>query len=145
MSVRALITAFLLTLACASAAMAEPERLEWLPYPDGATWKQITDQNDGETHWWHEFIHNDQDVETYKDILSGQEFPGGRDPSAFINGIFARMTPACETMKVNGPKTGTEGGFAVAYAQIYCGRQKGKDFGVNLFVKAIDGGDAFFS
>ena len=48
-------------------------------------------------------------------------------------------------MRVAGPTTRlTEGGRNVAYAQVRCGRQNGKPFGLAIFFKAIAGEDALY-
>jgi hypothetical protein len=51
---------------------------------------------------------------------------------------------ACDALRVNGPKTGTENGYPVAYGQIYCSHQKGTSFDVTIFVKAIGGHDGLY-
>ena len=46
---------------------------------------------------------------------------------------------------MNGGQDRREGGYTVAYAQIYCSRQKGEAFGVNMFFKVIKGERAMYS
>lgn len=129
------------------AAQAAPERLVMLRYP-GAPWKQITDKRDpARGAWNHESIPADQTVDTFTDIISDQGYPwlAGADPAAFLKGIFARAPASCDGVRVAGPFARTEGGFKVAYGQLYCGQQHGKPFGVITFYKAISGDAALYS
>jgi hypothetical protein len=129
----------------AGAAFAAGERLVVGAYP-GAPWKRITDKQ-GPNGWIHEQIPASQKVEGFADILTDQGFVAarGRDPAAFLKTIFGQVGGACEAVRVSGPIAQTEGGFRVAYGQVYCGRQKGTNFGVVIFYKVIGGDEALYS
>jgi hypothetical protein len=43
-----------------------------------------------------------------------------------------------------GPTHQTENGYPVAYAQIYCGHQKGTTIDVDIFLKAMGGHDGMY-
>jgi hypothetical protein len=128
-------------------AHAGPERLVMPPYP-GAPWKQITDKRDpARGAWNHESIPAGQTVEGFTDIISDQGYPwlAGQDPVAFLKGLYARFPTSCDGVRVSGPFARTEGGFKVAYGQVYCGQQHGKPFGVATFYKVISGDKALYS
>ena len=130
--------------AMASAAMAA-ERLVLAPYPAATQWKQVTNRVSG-LQFLREQIPANQAIDSYRDILTAQSFPQQRgvDPSTYMRTVFQGVAGACDGVRVNGPTARQEGGHAVAYAQIYCGRQKGQPFGVVMFFKAIAGADALY-
>lgn len=134
----------LINWSSAGAAQAE-ERLVLEPYPATPQWREVTHKTAG-AKFLIEQIPSDQAIEDYRDILSAQSFPELRahDPSDFLRGLFVRSGGACENVRVNGPKAQTEAGSPVAYGQIYCGRQRGKAFGVQMFFKVIAGQDALY-
>jgi hypothetical protein len=136
--------AFALALSAAGAAHAA-ERLVLEPYPGEPAWTKVTDQRQGQAFLW-ELIPSDQKIEAYRDILTAQGFPGGqnRDPATFLKGVFSRTAGACTGVRVNGPREATEDGRKVAYAQVFCARQTGRDFGVNMFFKAIQGAEGLY-
>lgn len=121
------------------------EKLILEPYPSDTPWQEVTNNSKGD-QWLREQIPSDQKIEAYKDILTAQSFPQQKatEPSAFLKGMFSRVGGACDHVRVNGPKEQQEGGYAIAYAQIYCGKQKGADFGVNMFFKVIRGTNALY-
>jgi hypothetical protein len=146
MSRRCLLPILLaLALAPAAAATAAPEHLVTAPYP-GGPWKVTVDQaaNGG---FYHEQIPVGQTLDTIKDILTSQSIPAarGKSPSDVLRSIFSGVVPACDDVKVNGPVQATEGGFPVAYGQVYCSHQKGKPYGVNIFYKIIGGAEAIYA
>jgi hypothetical protein len=130
----------------ARAAAAAPERLIVSPYPGPPAWKRITDKA-SPAGWLHEQIPVGQSVGAFTDILTDQAFRklAGRDPAQFLQLIFGSVVKACDGVKVNGPVTRAEGGYVVAYAQVYCGQQRGADFGVHIFYKAISGAAGLYS
>jgi hypothetical protein len=142
----ALALAALLAVGVAAPALsAEPERLVLEPYPSETPWKEATNQQQGQ-QFLREQIPSDQQIDAYRDILSAQSFPAlrGKSPGDFLKGMFKRVAGACEGVRVNGPKEASEDGHAIAYGQIYCGRQKGQAFGVNMFFKVIAGDEALY-
>jgi len=145
---RAAIVLFLVFLlaAPAGAASAAGEQLIVSPYPGPPAWKRITDKP-GPQGWLHEQIPANQTAGHVTDILTDQAFRklAGRDPAQFLQLIFAGMAKACDGVKVDGPVTRAEGGYVVAYAQVACGQQRGADFGVHIFYKAISGAAALYS
>jgi len=139
---KALFLSACLLAGAATAAPSGDEQLVVRPYPAAAPWKQITNKSNADG-WIHEQIPANQTVDGFSDILTDQGFRklGGKDPATFLKFIFTNITGACDGVRVNGPAVRTEGGFPVAYAQVYCGQQRGAGFGVHIFYKAI-GGDA---
>jgi hypothetical protein len=135
-------------LVCAAACLllssaAGAETLDVPPYP-GAPWKMITDKHDDKLVWI-EWIPADQSEDNIKDILTEQAFAGNtQDPGEFARGLLARIAGACRDASVNGPKSGTENAYPVAYAQAYCVGQKGADKDVDIFIKVIGGDDALY-
>jgi hypothetical protein len=76
----------------------------------------------------HEFIPRDQDVATFTDIVS-MEVVNFRSPDPsfdFLTGMLKNASPACENVQINGPTKRKENNHDVAYAQVFCGREKGK-------------------
>jgi hypothetical protein len=144
----ALLAAALVVLIGAPRAWAAPtsEQLVMRPYPGPTPWKRITDQANA-TQWMHEQIPGDQTVDSFTDILTDDGFRelGGRDPSQFLRVVFDGFAKACDGVRLNGPVARSEGGFAVAYGQVYCGRKRGADFGVQVFYKVIGGAAALYS
>ncbi|MGC3965643.1 MAG: hypothetical protein QM803_20620 [Rhodocyclaceae bacterium] len=140
------LAALALSFAIHTAAAADAaEKLVLEPYPGDTPWQEVTNQSNG-NQWLREQIPADQKIEAYKDILTAQSFPQQKnvDPTTFLKNLFAGVTTACERVKVNGPKAQEENGVPVAYAQIFCNRQKGTDFGVNMFFKVIQGSEALY-
>lgn len=132
-------------LASATAAGAA-ERLVVEPYPGKPAWKEVTNVTRGDQSM-REWIPGDQAIESYRDILVAQVYaraPAGITPSSFLQGLFSRFGGACEHVRVNGPKPSTEGGYATAYAQVYCSRQIGQPFGVSTFYKVMLAGGALY-
>ena len=120
------------------------ERLVMAPYPGPPAWSQVTNQANAQ-QWLHEQIPLDQRIDGYRDILTSQGFIGlHRDPSDYLRSLFSLAAGACEAVRTNGPKAQTEGGYPVAYAQLYCSRQKGQPFGVVIFYKAIQGAEGLY-
>ena len=139
---------FLLALSfllCMPASADTKEKLILDPYPSEIPWQEVTNKSHGD-QWLREQIPPDQGIETYRDILTAQSFPQQKnaDPTSFLKGIFEQVGAVCENVRVNGPKEQLDGGYPIAYAQIYCGKQKGSDFGVNMFFKVIKGDDALY-
>lgn len=135
----------LLAALTATTASAADERLVLEPYPGKPAWTEVTTVQRGDK-FLRELIPGDQKIETYRDILTAQSFPElrGADPAPYLRGLFGIIGKHCTGVRVNGPTERLEGGVKVAYAQIYCGRQTGKDFGVNMAFKAIQGQSALY-
>ena len=133
------------SLASSSLAAGGAERLVLKPYP-GAPWKRITDKSNA-GGWIHEQIPAGESEAAFSKILTDQAFVANRgvDPSDFLQHIFASIGGACDGVKVNGPTPRLEGGYKVAYGQVYCGTQRGETFGVHLFYKVIQGDTALYS
>jgi hypothetical protein len=132
-----------LAIAVATAARAQ-ERLVLAPYPGGTPWRLVTDKAIG-ARFMREQIPADQTPEDFRDILTAQSFPQYQgSPAGFLSGVFASAQKDCDALAVNGPKTLEEHGHLVAYAQVYCGRRKGKTYGMHMFFKAIQGADALY-
>jgi hypothetical protein len=139
----ALAAAF--TLAAGATAAAD-ERLVMKPYPAVTPWKRVTDRS-GPQGWLHEQIPGDHKSDDYSDILTDQAFvlSRGADPATFLQNIFQNLSGACEGVRVNGPMVRVEGGIKVAYGQVRCGAQRGQNFGVHIFYKALSGDAALYS
>lgn len=121
------------------------ETLKLAPYPADRPWQEVTNTSNGD-QWLREQIPADQKIEAYKDILTAQSFPQQKniDSAVFLKSLFSQIGAACERARVNGPKAQVEGGYPVAYAQVYCSKQKGAEFGVNMLFKVIKGADALY-
>lgn len=121
------------------------ERLVLQPYPGDLSWREVTNTSQG-GQFLREQIPEGQKIESYRDILTAQSFPDSRgvSPTEFLGGMLRRVGGVCRGVRVNGPKEQVESGFPVAYAQAYCGQQIGKNFGVVMFFKAIQGKDAMY-
>jgi hypothetical protein len=134
-------------LVATAPALAGPmvEHLVMQPYPATAPWKLIADKN-ALQGFYHEQIPADQTVDSFSDILTDQDFPNlrGYDPAAYLKTVFAGFPNACSGVRVAGPQVMKEGGYAVAYGQVYCGQQNGKPFGVMDFYKVISGNGALY-
>ena len=146
---RALAPALTLTLimfAGSSLGAGAPERLVVKPYPDKPAWKRITDKSSA-GGWIHEQIPGGETEIAFTKILTDQGFVANRgvDPAAFLQNIFAGIGGACDGAIVNGPTRQLEGGYKVAYGQVYCGTQKGETVGVHIFYKVIEGDAALYS
>jgi len=141
---RTLLWAALAWLAMAAGAQAA-ERLVLPPYPAATPWKEVTHRVAG-LKFLRELIPADQRIEAYRDILTAQSFPELRagDPAAYLRNVAGGVNGACSAVRISGPTPRREAGFAVAYMQVYCGRQTGQPFGVVMFFKAIAGADAMY-
>jgi hypothetical protein len=131
---------------CAVAGAGAAEQVETLivpPYPAATPWKKITDQHDT-TQLMIEWIPADQNEDNIADILTEQAFSTDQDASTFVTGILKRVVGACRRASVNGPKSGVENGYPVAYAQAYCVGQTGANKDVDIFIKAIRGHDMLY-
>lgn len=130
----------------AGAAYAQPaEHLVMKPYP-GAAWKVITNQT-SHGAWNHEQIPPGQTGANFTEILTDQGFPdlAGADPALFLKQRFQQVMLSCDGVRVNGPTARLEGGVRVAYGQLYCGQQRGQDYGVHVFFKIISGATATYA
>ena len=142
----AALAALLLAGPAAQAAPAPAaEHLVMAPYPGPPAWTSITDKV-GANGFYHEHIPANQTVAGFTDILTDQSFNdhAGFDPAAYLKVVFAGIPNACSGARVTGPQVLQEGGYAVAYGQVYCGRQNGKSFGVMIFYKVISGHDSLY-
>lgn len=139
-----LLTALIAALALPAWAGAA-ETLVMAPYPGPPAWKEVTNQRKGPL-FLREQIPADQALEDYRDMLVAQALPAppGMTPAQFLRGVFARAGGHCSGVRVNGPVERTEGGYAVAYGQLYCGQQIGQPFGVNIFYKVIRGREVMY-
>lgn len=115
------------------------------PYPANPPWKAITNKENADQKLM-EWIPANQSETVIDDILTEQVFYRLKnvDPAMFMQTIVKGTAQACDHVRVNGPTRKTESGYPVAYAQIYCGHQKGTTIDVDIFVKAIGGHDAMY-
>lgn len=123
-----------------------PENLVLKPFT-GAPWTRITDQTARDGAWNHEAIPRGETEDDFTEILTDQGFPGltGVDPADFVKQRFAQDALACDSLRTIGPTTRTEGGFRIVYAQIYCGQQRGRDYGAHIFFKVMLGDAALYA
>lgn len=135
---RRIVPALCLALAGASGAQAA-ERLVAAP-PPGQAWTLAFQTANGE-ELLHEHLPVGQTLEGYKEILSIRRMPKlpGVPPALLLQATFASLPRACGNVRTNGPTEAKEEGRPVAYGQAYCNRQNGKDYGVHLFFKVIEG------
>ena len=116
------------------------------PYPDGQSWKVVTDKAAPGQHI-REQVPDGQTGADYRDILADQAFYNLKKdvgPSTMLRGVMGETTRRCGDVRVNGPTEKSEGGYAVAYAQVYCNRVGTEPFGVIMNFKAIQGEDALY-
>jgi hypothetical protein len=134
--------ALLLALAPTSALA---EKLVVSPYPATPPWKNITDKANADQKLL-EWIPANQSENAIDDILTEQVFFRLKnvDPALLIGNIFKQSAQACDRIRVNGPTRQMENGFPVAYAQVYCGHQKGAAIDVDIFLKAMGGRNAMY-
>jgi hypothetical protein len=143
---RTILAAAIAVVALAAAGAAQAaERLVLAPYPASPPWKEVTNRVSG-LQFLREQIPANQTIAAYRDILTAQSFPqqAGVDPAAYLRNVAQGVTGACRGVRISGPTPRREAGYAVAYAQFYCGRQNGESFGVVMFFKAIAGTDALY-
>lgn len=140
-SIAAIATACLWLFATSAFA----ETLVVPPYPAKPAWKNITDKGNAQGHV-REWIPADQTESNILDILTEQKFYTVKngDPAAMITNIATGAQSACDHLRVNGPKRGSESGYPIAYGQVYCSHQKGTPFDVTIFIKAIGGHDGLY-
>jgi hypothetical protein len=134
-----------LALVLIGAPVCAAERLVTEAYP-GAPWKTVTDEVAG-TQFLREQIPADQQLEGHRDILVAQAMPKappGVAPSDLMKRIFANAVGRCANVRVNGPTAVEEGGYSVAYGQVYCSQEIGAETGASMFFKLIDGDDAVY-
>ena len=136
--------ALLAGLAWSTGAVAA-ERLVLPPYPAARPWQEVNHQSHGVQFLW-EYVPAGQRLDSYTDFLGAQAFPKtpGLDAGGMLRRVFSASAGACENVRVNGPKTSVEGGYRVAYGQVYCSREKGKATGADIFYKVIEGADAIY-
>jgi len=130
----------------AAAPTPAPERLVMKPLP-GPAWTRTADQTAPDGSWNHESIPAGESADDFTEILTDQGFPGltGVDPADFLKQRFAQDTLACDSVRVIGPLARVEGGVRVVYGQLYCGEQRGQDFGDHVFFKIILGEAALYA
>ncbi len=137
--------ALLVALHASAFAAESTERLVLGDFPGFAAWTKVTDKSfDGD--WILEYLPSEQSVPDYKDmwVVQGFRTLKGKDPGKFLSDMFTNAVQSCESVRVNGPKKSEDEGLEVAYGQLYCGRQAGQNFGVNLHVKVVSGKDALY-
>ena len=134
-----------LVVAGTAQAAPAPERLVMKPYP-GAAWKLITNQT-SHGAWNREQIPGAETEANFTEILTDQGFPNlaGADPALFLKQRFQQIMLSCDSVRVNGPTARLEGGVRVAYGQLYCGQQRGQDYGVHVFFKVVSGEAATYA
>ncbi|HEX3943701.1 MAG TPA: hypothetical protein VHW69_06415 [Rhizomicrobium sp.] len=115
------------------------------PYPANPAWKNITDKANADQKLM-EWIPANQSENAIDDILTEQVFFRLKnvDPSLLIGNIFKSSMQACDRIRTNGPTRQMENGYPVAYAQVYCGHQKGTTIDVDIFMKAMSGHDGMY-
>src|SRR3974377_1009718 len=103
-----MVRLFLAALAFAGVATAAAaDQLVLEPYPGPPAWTKGTDQHKGAQFLW-ELIPTNQKIESYRDILTPQSFPGLQlrtDPASFIKTIAQGTQRACGDVRINGPTT----------------------------------------
>jgi hypothetical protein len=139
-----LLAAAFAALGAIASAETPEETLLVPPYPAATPWKSVTDRTN--PMWrMRQWIPADQSEDDVRDVLTEQQFfRRTMTPAEFVQGMFAQYAGQCTNLRVNGPVEHVENGFAVAYAQIYCSRQKGTDKDGDIFLKAIAGTKALY-
>lgn len=133
-------------LAGAAHAQPAPEHLVMKPIA-GAPWTRTANQIAPDGSWNHEAIPPGESEDDFTEILIDQGFPSltGVDPADFLKQRFAQDKLACDSVRVIGPTARAEGGYRVVYGQLYCGEERGQDYGAHIFFKVISGEAALYA
>lgn len=137
------IAAALMLALVSTSAFAET--LSVPPYPSTPAWKNITNKANADQKLM-EWIPANQNENAINDIVTEQVFfrLKNADPAILIQNMFNSTAQACDRVRVNGPTRQMENGYRVAYAQIYCGHQKGTAIDVDIFMKTMSGHDGLY-
>jgi hypothetical protein len=141
------LTAALILCPFRSATAADEEMLILPPHPGWGQWKAITEQRSPDRTFI-ERIPEAQSPNEVKDIVIEQFYRGIQEKISPVEllqklPMFAQNTN-CEKVKASSPVAGVEGGFKVAYAQMYCQKQKGQSYGYIDLQKAIQGSNGIY-
>lgn len=132
-------------LACTlliTAAQAAP--LDQLPpYPGWDETTLLTSKSNGQTSLF-EIIRKSDNPKQPGEFLTINVYPAsflkpGAGPGPLLTLMNIGVYSACDQAKVAPVKEAEENGYKVAYAQFYCSKQKGKEYGVINQQKAIKG------
>jgi hypothetical protein len=150
---RAIGVAATAVILAAGVAQAQPvsqkptsERLV-MQAPPGPAWTRTADRTAPDGSWSHEAIPPGESADDFSEILADQGFPGltGVDPADFLKQRFVQDALSCDSVRVIGPTARVEGGVRVVYGQLYCGEQRGQDFGDHVFFKVMLGEAALYA
>lgn len=140
------VLAAILALFLAAAAAPATDELVFLPIPGDQPWKQMINRTHGRGEWERQFLPAGQRWSDYTDSVAASAFPQhlSMSPADALRKTFAFAEGRCEGMHVDGPTEQSEGGIAVAYAQLYCPHVRGRDYGYHIFYKALHGARALY-
>jgi hypothetical protein len=150
MQLMKIISASFVSLALSTfstAVFAGDEYLSFPPPPGWGGWKVLTEQRSPERIFV-ERIPENQSPSEVKDIVIEQYYVGIQQKISPVDLLKAlpriAQSSICEKMRATTPVGQVEHGFNVAYAQMYCPRQKGKTYGFIDLQKAIQGKNGIY-
>ncbi len=113
------------------------------PYPGWDETTLLTSQRSGQFEL-HEIIRKSDNPKQPSEFLTINVYPAGiikpgAGPGPILTLMSQGVHQACDQAKVSPATEAEENGYRVAYAQFYCSKQKGKDYGVINQQKAIKG------
>ncbi len=116
------------------------------PFPGGkSVWKKVQGIDTAQqlSFIW---IPADQTKDNVTNLLVEEAFYTAKNmaPAQFAAGMIRTTQRACHAVAASGPITHMENGYPIAYAQIYCLHQNGKNIDVDIFLKAIQGRKALY-
>jgi hypothetical protein len=142
---KAVVACTLLLLFGVASGSRAAERLVTPPYPGPPVWREAFAKSQG-VQFVREQIPPDQKLGAHRDILSAQGLlkQPGLTADRLLSNMFAASGASCERVRVNGPTIRQEGGYRVAYGQLYCSREKGAATCAAMMLKVIEGTDAIY-
>ncbi|HEY1630326.1 MAG TPA: hypothetical protein VGF56_03380 [Rhizomicrobium sp.] len=124
-------------------ATAAHETILLPPYPGDVPWQEIK-RPPGAPRLWAPAGENPNDLQnTFVISLYGGD-DGKLDIKTYATGLMQSIHARCESARVIGPRTGTENGFPVAHAEIYCVNAVDSAHDFDAFIKAVRGDSAIW-
>jgi len=140
-------TVVLILCASRTATAADEETLVLPPHPGWGQWKAITEQRSPDRIYI-ERIPESQAPNDIKDMVVEQFYRGIQEKISPVEILrtLPRLAQStnCEKVRATSPVEGIEGGYKVAYAQMYCQKQKGKPYGFIDLQKVIQGRNGIY-
>lgn len=147
-SIHSTVLIVLLALNSVNVAYAiEEERLHLPPIQGWGQWKVLTEQRSPERIFV-ERIPETQSFNEIRDIVIEQYYVGLQRKISPVDLLRSlprlAKTTNCEQIRATTPVEGIERGYKVAYAQMYCPKQKDKEYGFIDLQKVIQGSNGLY-